>query len=94
LLQKWDGNGPKLIWSREGIGKGYSSVIIVENTVFTTGIHENQDALIALDLNDNIKWKKPIGRSWEESFPESRSTPTYDSGKLYVVSGADDIACF
>jgi outer membrane protein assembly factor BamB len=38
-------------------------------------------------------WETPYGRSWTGSYIDSRSTPTYEEGKLYIVSGTGQINC-
>ncbi len=40
LLKQWPDNGPQLIQKIEGIGKGYSQAILVDETIFITGIKE------------------------------------------------------
>lgn len=94
LLQSWPENGPELILEVEKIGKGYSSPILVDGTIYTTGMIDTMDNLSAIDLDGNIKWQSPYGRSWNKSFPDTRSTPTIDGDKIYVQSGTGRLACF
>ncbi|MFC2151721.1 PQQ-binding-like beta-propeller repeat protein [Bacteroidota bacterium] len=93
LLIEWPETGPELLWSVEDIFKGYSSVSIANNTIYCTGIDDNNDVLIAFDMQGKIKWKVPYGRAWNGSYPESRCTPTIENDKVYVSSGLGDIAC-
>jgi len=93
LLKSWPENGPKLMWSNELLPDGHSSVAFTKKSMFLTGTVDNMDVLIALDLNGNIKWKLPYGRAWNQSFPESRCTPTIEENRIYVSSGIGDIAC-
>ena len=72
LLQSWPKNGPELILEVEKIGKGYSSPILVDGTIYTTGMIDTMDNLSAIDLDGNIKWQSPYGRSWNKSFPDTR----------------------
>lgn len=94
LLAQWPDGGPKLLWSIVNLPKGNSSVSILNNSIFTTGVQDGVDVLVAMEINGTIKWQKPIGRAWTESYPESRSTPTIEGNRAYAASGYGDIACF
>lgn len=93
LLKKWPENGPKMLWSIENLPKGYSSLSIANNTIFVSGNNNNIEELVAVDLNGNEKWRTPFGKSWEQSYPLSRSTATVDGDRLYISSGNGEIAC-
>lgn len=93
LQKKWHENGPELIWLSDSIPIGYSSVAIAHNTVYTTGRKDSLDILIALDMKGRILWQTAYGRSWDNSYNESRCTPTIKCGDIYVSSGLGDIAC-
>jgi outer membrane protein assembly factor BamB len=94
LMQSWPASGPELIMEVEKIGKGYSSPILVDGIVYTTGMLDTLDYLSAIDLEGNIKWQVSYGRSWNKSFPDTRSTPTVDGDRIYVQSGTGRLACF
>lgn len=94
LLKEWSENGPELFLKIEGIGKGYSQAILVDETVFVTGIKEDTiDILSAYNLQGKMLWDIPYGRSWIRSYIDSRSTPTYYKGKLYISSGTGQLSC-
>jgi outer membrane protein assembly factor BamB len=38
LLKEWPEGGPKLLWWTNGLGKGYSSIAVVKDTVYTAGM--------------------------------------------------------
>lgn len=42
LLKEWPAEGPELLWWTNGLGKGYSSVAVVGDTVYTAGMEEKQ----------------------------------------------------
>ena len=51
LLKQWPEKGPELILKIEGIGKGYSHPILVEDIIFVTGIkNDTTDVLSAYNL--------------------------------------------
>jgi len=93
LLKSWPAEGPKLLWTNLELTKGYSSVSFGLNTIYTTGIKNTDDVLYALDMNGKLLWQTVMGRAWNESFPESRSTPTVEGNRVYTCSGFGDIAC-
>jgi outer membrane protein assembly factor BamB len=94
LLKSWPAEGPKLIWANETLGKGNSSVSFGNDKIYITGLEGGNDMLYALDMNGKTLWKKPMGRSWNESYPESRATPTIEGNRVYTCSGYGDLACF
>ncbi len=94
LLQSWPENGPLQILEVEKIGKGWSSPILVDGTIFITGMIDTLDYLSSIDLEGNINWQIPYGRSWYKSFPDTRSTPVVDGDRIYVQSGMGRLGCF
>jgi len=93
LLKVWPADGPKLLWTNDNLPEGHSSVAIGNNAIYLTGKVDSMDVLIALDIDGKLKWKLPYGRSWNQSFPESRCTPTIEGNNIYVSSGMGDLAC-
>jgi len=93
LLSVWPPEGPPLIWSASGIGKGYSSAVATENVVYVTGMKDTMDYITALNKKGEILWQTPFGPSWTGPFPEARCTPTVEKDFIYVVSGSGTIAC-
>lgn len=93
LLKSWPATGPEMILKVEKLGKGYSSPVIANQTIFVTGMIDTLDYLTAMDMKGNIKWQVPYGRSWSKSFPETRSTPTIEGDRVYVVGGMGRLVC-
>jgi len=95
LLKQWPQGGPKLLWSYEGIGVGYSCVNVVNGIVYANGvIGENTNGtLFAFDLEGNLKWKKDYGPEWSGRHPGAHTTPVYDKGRLYHMSGECVFTC-
>jgi outer membrane protein assembly factor BamB len=93
LLKNWGENGPKLILTVEGLGKGFSSPSISNGVIYITGMDDNKEFLSAFDLNGNLKWKKEYGNAYTKSYPDARTTPTVDGNSVYVISGTGEVAC-
>ena len=94
LLKKWPEQGPKLLWSVEGLGTGFSTVSIADGLIYTTGMKDGKGILFAFDLQGNPKWEEPYGPEWAKGHPGTRCTPTVDQGCVYVISGMGAVACF
>jgi len=93
LLKEWPEGGPKLLWQAKGLGRGYSTVAVSGGTVYATGDTSDGLLLFAFDMNGKEKWKVPVDKAWTGGSPGSRSTPTIDSGRLYLLSGNGVLAC-
>lgn len=94
LLNVWPEGGPEQILEVEKIGKGWSSPILAGDMIYATGMIDTLDYLSAIDLQGNIKWQVPYGKSWNKSFPDTRSTPTVEDDRIYVQSGTGRLSCF
>jgi len=94
LLNEWPENGPDLVLEIEGIGKGFSQPIVAENKIFISGIKEDTiDVLSAYNFKGEMLWETAYGHSWTNTYIDSRSTPTYENGKIFIVSGLAQINC-
>jgi outer membrane protein assembly factor BamB len=93
LLKSWPVTGPVMLWINQELPAGFSSVTFGNSKIYLTGNVEKNDVLVAMDTLGNIKWQTPYGRTWNESYPESRCAATVEGNKVYVTSGMGDIAC-
>jgi outer membrane protein assembly factor BamB len=94
LLNSWPDGGPKLIWSKEGLGEGFSSVSVSDGRLYISGVVDEQEMLTAMDLEGTIQWQTIYGSFWEDSYSEARSTPTVDGDQIFVISGMGKLVCF
>lgn len=94
LMKTWPDSGPSLLWEATGIGPGYSSATVTDDAVYITGIKGEKDVLTAFTQDGKKKWEVEYGNmSTASNSPESRCTPTYYNGKIFVVSGQGDMVC-
>ena len=93
LRDRWPEKGPDLLWSKEALGKGFSSVSISGNHLFVTGVVDEQEMLTALDLEGSILWQTIYGEIWEDSYSEARTTPTIENDLIFVISGMGKVVC-
>jgi len=94
LLKEWPEDGPEVLFLTKGIGRGFSSAVATSEMIYVTGIKDSYEYLTAMDLQGNILWQKSIGPCWDQSYPETRSTPTVEDDRVYVLSGKDLMVCF
>ncbi|NMC40529.1 MAG: PQQ-binding-like beta-propeller repeat protein [Bacteroidales bacterium] len=93
LMKSWPAVGPALLWESTEVGMGYSSVTVVDDVIYITGSRDGTDYLSALTPEGRKKWEVAYGKIGTKNYQESRCTPTYSNGKLYVISGRGDLAC-
>jgi len=91
LLKSWPAEGPKLLWTFDKAGKGYSGVSMAEGTIYIAGDFEEDSKVMALDMDGKLKWETAAGIPWNGSYPGSRSTPTYNDGMVYYLNGNGEI---
>ena len=93
LLKQWPPSGPTLLWSVDGLGKGYSTIAKADDSIYITGMVGKQGILSRIDLKGNLIWQKPYAPEWYNSLPGSRSTATIHNGFAYVMGGLGDVVC-
>ena len=95
LLETWPEAGPRLLWESAGAGRGYASLAIVEERIYTLGdglstATDQDEYLTCFDRATGKQlWKTKTGGPWtegQESWRNSRSTPTVDGDMVYVLT--------
>ena len=94
LLVEWPEGGPKLLWSVQDIGKGFTHVSVADGLVYVTGLVDEQGILGAYTPDGKLRWKANYGEEWFKNHPGARSIPTVHDGLVHVASGVGNIACF
>ncbi len=94
LLKEWPTEGPRRIWAFSGCGRGFAPVSVADGMLFTTGDFGEEEMILALDLDGNLKWKVPHGKAWTGAQPGSRTTPTFRDGTLYQLNPAGVLSAF
>ena len=95
LFDAWGDAGPELEWIAKGVGEGYASVSVANGRAFTTGNFENTQSAVAVDVaTGKVIWRTPITDSVpKHGYDGSRTTPTVDEDRLYMVSSDGRIVC-
>lgn len=87
---------PKVVWEAE-VGLGFSSFVIAEGRVLTTGHADDQDTVYCLDAKTGKEvWKHSYAADLGDKYYEggTSATPTIDGDKVYHLSRWGDLFCF
>jgi len=95
LLRSWPEGGPKLLWEITGLGKGYSSLAIIDGRFYTMGDvrleSEKVQCVLAYDLSTRRRlWAAKVGPTHSDG---PRCTPTVDDGLIYAIGTDGDLVC-
>ena len=102
LLKEWPADGPPLVWKTTGAGRGYASVSVVGDKVFTLGdapsdAPDKDEYIVAFDrASGKRKWLCKTGPAWnsgQSDWQSSRSTPTIDGEWIYVITPHGQLVC-
>jgi outer membrane protein assembly factor BamB len=93
LLKKWPESGPEMILKVADVGNGYSQPVLHGDVIYITGKKDENDILSAVNLKGETLYQVVYGKSWNNTYPETRSTPTIDGDRLYVISGMGEVVC-
>lgn len=93
LLATWPAEGPQIIWSADGIGKGFSSPAFANNKIYINGMVDGQAILFVLDQNGKILQQFDYGEEFVASYPGARSTPTIAGDLAYLLTGNGKLTC-
>ncbi len=100
LLKQWSEGGPKLLWTADFLGFGYSGVSVAGGRIYTSGNVEVDGTVLSmvfcLDMNGKLIWKNDNGLAHADRrrYPSTRSTPTIDGDFVYDESALGEVACF
>ncbi len=93
LIKQWPVDGPKILWHFDELGKGFTSAVVYNDKIISSGMLESIGYVFCLDLKGKLIWKTAYGTEWTESWPGCRSTPTVFDNKIYVVSSFGMAVC-
>jgi len=93
LLKKWPAEGPKLLWTVEKLGFGYSGVTLAHGLIYTAGNIDERTAITALDLDGKVRWRFTGSPGFEGHMRGTRATPTIDGDRLYHKTPVGDVFC-
>jgi len=92
LLESWPEGGPRLLLTLGDLGDGFSSPVIAAGRIFVTGKVKDDCRVFSFDLEGRRLWQSKAGPEFTGFWPAARSTPTFDDGMVYVLTGAGRLA--
>jgi outer membrane protein assembly factor BamB len=95
LLKTWPKDGPKLLWTFEQAGIGYSGPAVVGKRLYTMGAQGKTEYVYALDtMSGQRVWQTEIGPLFTNGYGDGpRSTPTVDGDLIFVLGGQGNLVC-
>lgn len=95
LLKQWPAEGPKRLWLFDKAGNGYSGFAVVAGRLYTIGVRDGEENLLALDANTGKElWHTGLGKVLPNNWGDGpRSSPTVDGDKVYALSGPGNLVC-
>ncbi len=93
LLREWPEGGPAVLWKTNGLGKGWSSPIIVRERLYITGDAGDDLIVFALNHDGSIQWQAKNGRMWKGPYPGARACCAYSDGRLYNLNAHGRLVC-
>jgi len=91
LLKQWPDSGPELLWSRQGLDKGFASPSVTDDAIYLAGRGGADEYLSVLDHQGNVIWRLDYGQGVTKTYPESRCTPTVEGERIYLISGSGQV---
>lgn len=91
----WSKEPPKELWHRL-IGPAWSSMIIVDDRLFTQDQRGESEVVACFDANTGDElWNQSLTTRFEEglSGPGPRATPTFAGGRIYAMGATGNLLC-
>lgn len=92
----WKASPPKVLW-KASVGLGYSSFVVADGKVYTTGHAGEKDTVFCFDaVSGKEVWKHTYPAELGDKYFQggTTGTPTVAEGKLYHLSRWGDLFCF
>lgn len=93
LLSSWPADGPKLLWTAKGAGRGFSSTIIGGGRLYVTGDFGEEVRILAYSLAGQPLWSARNGDAWLNQYQGARASVTFSAGRLYHQNAHGRLAC-
>jgi outer membrane protein assembly factor BamB len=100
LLKQWPAGGPKLVWTYDQAGAGYSAPAIVGDRLYLSGARGDSEYLYALDLKANPPqelWAVKIGPNFTWKGNSWNAGPSaavgVDGDLVFALGGQGELVC-
>ena len=93
LMKSWPQGGPKLAWTANGAGEGYSSFSVAGGKLYTLGARGGTEYVMAFDEATGKKvWEIANGSKFNNDRGDGpRGTPTVSGGQVYAYGASGDL---
>jgi outer membrane protein assembly factor BamB len=99
LLKTWPSGGPKLLWTYQNTGVGFSGPAVVGDRLYILGDRNGIEYILALDAKAGKEvWAAEVGPYLSNGPTEKygigpRSTPTVDGDAIYALGSQGTLVC-
>ena len=100
LKQEWASGGPKLVWTLDSAGMGYSSLAVTEGRGYSLGARDGKNFAFCIDASTGKEiWRTETGAAVPDEAYNSgwgtgpRSTPTVLADRVIVLDDAGNCCC-
>lgn len=98
LLKSWPQGGPRLVWKTENLGDGHATPSVAAGKIYGMGVRGGDEVVWALDEKTgkelwSTKIAERISVPGRQGGDGSRSTPTVDGNRIYMIGVAGDLVC-
>ena len=93
LLKAWPRGGPRLLWTFDRAGIGYSGPSVVGDRLYIMGGDERKEYLFALDVKTGTEvWTAEVGPFYDNAWGGGpRGTPTVDGDRVYALGARGNL---
>lgn len=84
-----------VLWKTDIPGKGFSTPVVWDKTIYMTTGAEGKDTVVAVDWSGNVLWQTPLGaevRGRHQNASGSNSSPVTDGSGVFVVFKSGTLA--
>jgi outer membrane protein assembly factor BamB len=94
ISTNWPANGLPVVW-KQPVGIGHSSFVVADGKAYTIEQRRSQEVVAAYDMNNGRElWTQKWSAEYTDSTGDGpRSTPTWDSGRIYALGATGELRC-
>lgn len=93
LLPEWPADGPPVLATVSGLGKGFSSPVITGGRIFLTGDFGAEVRVLAFDLAGRPLWSAVNGEAWLNQYQGARGSVAVRHGAVYHQNAHGRLVC-
>jgi len=93
LLDVWPEGGPKLIYTYQDLGDGYSAPSITADGMYIAGMYDSTGIIKHFNAEHQLEWSYEYGKEYTFKYTGARGTPTVEGDRLYYSGTFGDAFC-